>query len=52
MFIWNMLSMINDTILDLRNDVNQKNINKIEGPDKVIDVFGRILNFDKQRKGT
>lgn len=29
-----MLNMINDTILDLRNDVNQKNINKIEGPDK------------------
>ena len=46
-----MLSMINDTILDLRNDLNQKNINKIEGPDKVTDVFGRILNFDKQREG-
>ena len=47
-----MLSMINDKILDLRNDVNQKNINKIEGPDKVIDIFGRIFNFDKQRKGS
>ena len=45
-----MLSIIKEPILDLRNSVNEKNINKFEGPDKVIDVFERILNFDKQQQ--
>ena len=46
-----MLSMSNEAILDLGNYVNKENINKIEGPlkDKVIYVFERILNFDKQQ---
>ena len=47
-----MLSMINEAILDLGNYVNKKNINQIEGPYKLIDVFERILNFDKQQYGT
>ena len=45
-----MLGMIKEPILDLRNSDYEKNINKIEGPDKVIDVFERILNFDKQQQ--
>ena len=31
----------------LRNNINKKNMNKNEEPDKVINIVERILNFNK-----
>ena len=31
----------------LRNNINKKNMNKNEEPDKVMNVVERILSFDK-----
>ena len=43
--------MINDAMTDLRNDVDRKNINWNEQPDKLIDIGKRIFYFIKQVKG-
>lgn len=31
----------------LRNNINKKNMNKNEEPDKVMNIVERILSFDK-----
>ena len=34
----------------LRNNINKKNMNKNEEPDKVINIVERILSFNKEKK--
>ena len=42
-----ILAMVNDTIIDLRNTV-RNNINENEKPDKVINIDAKILDFKRQ----
>ena len=37
-------------MIDLRNDINRKEIPEIWNPKKVADIVGRVLNFNKQQK--
>ena len=38
-------------MIDLRNDINRKEIPKNKNPKKVADIVEKILNFNKQQKG-
>ena len=46
-----MVNWVNDTLINLGHAVNKKTIHKNENPDKVIDIVGKILDFNKQQKG-
>lgn len=35
-------------MIDLRNDVNMKNINESKGSNNVIEAAQKVLSFDKQ----
>ena len=38
-------------MIDLRNDINIKEIPESENPKKVVDIVEKILDFNKQKKG-
>ena len=42
---------MSDTLCDLRDAFNDKEIFENENPDKVIHIVEEILNFNKQQKG-
>ena len=42
---------INNGLIDLRNDINRKEIPENKNPKKVIDIVEKILDFDKQETG-
>ena len=37
-------------MINLRNDINRKQIPENENPKKVFAIVGKILDFDKQQK--
>ena len=39
---------VNNELIDLRNEINRKEIPKNWNPDKVIDITEKILDFNKQ----
>ena len=39
---------VNNELIDLRNEINRKEIPKNWNPDKVIDITENILDFNKQ----
>ena len=42
---------INNGLIDLRNDINRKEIPENENPKKVANIVGKALDFNKQQKG-
>ena len=42
---------INDGLIDLRNNINRKEIPENENLKKVADIFEKFLTFNKQKKG-
>ena len=39
-------------MIDLRNPINSKETPKNENPNKIINIVEKILDFNKQEKGT
>ena len=46
-----LVNNISNGLIDLRNDINKKEIPENENPKKVADVVEKILDFNKQQKG-
>ena len=44
------MSHVNNSLIDLVNAINRKEIPENENPDKVIDIVEEVLNFSKQQK--
>ena len=42
---------INDALIELKKDINRKKNPNKENPNKIVDTFEKILNFNKQQKG-
>ena len=47
-----MINSGNDTLINLRNAVNKNEIAENENSDNIIDIVKKILEFNKQKKGT
>ena len=46
-----LVNNISNGLIDLRNDINRKEIPENENPEKVVDIVETILDFNKQQKG-
>ena len=46
-----IVNNVNDGLIDLRNDINRKEIPENENPKKVVEIVEKIIDFNKQRKG-
>ena len=42
---------INDELIELKKDINRKNIPGNENPNKIVNIVEKILVFNKQQKG-
>ena len=42
---------INDSLIELKKDINTEKIRKIKNPNKIVDIVQKILNFNKRQKG-
>ena len=42
---------INDLLIELKKDINIKKFPENENPNKIFDIFKKILDFNKQQKG-
>ena len=45
-----LVNNINNGLIDLRNDINSKEIPENENPKKVANIAEKILDFNKQQK--
>ena len=45
-----LINNINNELIDLRNDINRKEIPENEDPKKVTNIVEKILDFNKQQK--
>ena len=45
-----IVKLINDALIKLKKDINRKKVPKNKGPNKIVDIVEKILNFDKQQK--
>ena len=45
-----ILNNINTRLIDLRNDINRKEILEKQNPKKVVDIVDKILDFNKQKR--
>ena len=46
-----LVNNINNGLIDLRNDINRKEIPENKNPNKVADIVEKILNFNKEQEG-
>ena len=46
-----IVNILNDGLIDLRNDINRREIPENENPKIVIEIVEKILDFNKQQKG-
>ena len=46
-----IVKYLNESLIDLRNSTNSKEIPEHENPKKVADIVEKILDFNKQQKG-
>ena len=42
---------INDSLIELKKNINTRKIPKNKNPNKTVDLVEKILNFNKQQKG-
>ena len=46
-----IVNNVNDGLIDLRNDINRKEIPQNENPKKVVEIVEKMVDFNKQQKG-
>ena len=46
-----ILKHINDALIELKRDINEKINPENENPKKIFNIVEKIINFDKQQKG-
>ena len=46
-----LVNNINDIMIDLRNTIIKIEVSENENPNKIVDIAGKILDFNKQKKG-
>ena len=46
-----LVNNVNDGLINLRNAITRKEILENENPNKIVDIFEKILDFSKQQKG-
>ena len=46
-----IVNNVNDEFIDIRNDINRKEIPENENPKKVVGIVQKFLDFNKQQKG-
>ena len=45
------IKYLNESLINLRTIFNKKGIPKNENPKKVVNIFGKILDYNKHQKG-
>ena len=45
-----IVKYLNEPLIDLRNSISSKRISEIENQEKVINIYEKILDFNKQVK--
>ena len=46
-----IIKYLNESLIDLGNSINSKNIPENENPKKVVNIVDKILEFNKEQKG-
>ena len=46
-----LVNNINNGLIDLRNDINRKEIPENKNPNKVADIVEKIIDFNKEQEG-
>ena len=45
-----IVKYINDSLIDIKRDINTNKIPKNKNPNKIVNIIEKILNFNKQQK--